>query len=90
MVANITSYALAIRLSPTPIYDALLLQDGIHLPHAERQSLKQIPLSAAVTTVTDTVATELQNRSRPDHFLLDLVSLPSRGKLQGIYQGVCW
>jgi len=39
---------------------------------------------------TDAVATELQNRSRPDHFLLDLVSLPSRGKLQGIYQGVCW
>ena len=39
---------------------------------------------------TDAVVTELQNRSRPDHFLLDLVSLPSRGKLQGIYQGVCW
>jgi len=49
MVANIISYVLASRLSPTPIYDALLLQDGIHLPHAERQSLKQIPVSAAMT-----------------------------------------
>ena len=35
MVANITSYVLATRLSPTPIYDALLLQDGVHL-HRER------------------------------------------------------
>ena len=55
MVANITSYALATKLSPTPIYDALLLQDGIHLPHAERQSLKQIPVSAAMTTEVTTV-----------------------------------
>ena len=55
MVANITSYALATKLSPTPIYDALLLQDGIHLPHAERQSLKQIPVSAAMTTEVATV-----------------------------------
>ncbi|MBI2951714.1 chloride channel protein, partial [bacterium] len=35
MIANITSYLLATRLSPTPIYDALLLQDEIHL-HRER------------------------------------------------------
>jgi chloride channel protein, CIC family len=49
MVANIISYVLATRLSPTPIYDALLLQDGIHLPNAERQSLKQIPVNSAMT-----------------------------------------
>ena len=36
------------------------------------------------------VATELQNRSRPDHFLLDLVSLPGREKFRGVYQGICW
>ena len=55
MVANIISYVLATRLSPTPIYDALLLQDGIHLPHAERQSLKQMPVSAAMTREVVTV-----------------------------------
>jgi chloride channel protein, CIC family len=49
MVANIISYVLATRLSPMPIYDALLLQDGIHLPHAERGSLRHIPVSAAMT-----------------------------------------
>jgi chloride channel protein, CIC family len=55
MVANITSYALATKLSPTPIYDALPLQDDIHLPHAERQTLKQIPVSAAMTAEVVTV-----------------------------------
>ncbi|HEX8889019.1 MAG TPA: chloride channel protein [Pyrinomonadaceae bacterium] len=49
MVANITSYALATRLSPTPIYDALLLQDGIHLPHTQRHALRQIQVRAAMT-----------------------------------------
>src|SRR5262249_2333985 len=49
MVANIISYVLAARLSPTPIYDALLLQDGVHLPQAERRSLRHIPVSAAMT-----------------------------------------
>src|SRR5262249_21084523 len=39
MVANIISYVLATRLNPTPIYDALLLQDGVHLPQVEQQSL---------------------------------------------------
>jgi CIC family chloride channel protein len=59
MVANIISYALATRLSPTPIYDALLMQDGIHLPHTERQSLKQIPVSAAMTRGLVTVSEEM-------------------------------
>ncbi|HEY1557997.1 MAG TPA: chloride channel protein [Kofleriaceae bacterium] len=31
MIANMTAYALARRLRPTPIYEALLEQDGIHL-----------------------------------------------------------
>jgi chloride channel protein, CIC family len=55
MVANITSYALATRLSPTPIYDALLLQDGIHLPHTQRHALRQIPVSRAMTREVTTV-----------------------------------
>jgi CIC family chloride channel protein len=34
MLANATAYVLARRLRPTPIYEALLEQDGVILPHA--------------------------------------------------------
>jgi hypothetical protein len=33
MIANSTAYMLARRLRPVPIYEALLAQDGVHLPH---------------------------------------------------------
>jgi len=33
MIANMSAYALARRLRPTPIYEALLAQDGVHLGH---------------------------------------------------------
>jgi CIC family chloride channel protein len=49
MAANITSYAIARRLSPTPIYDALMLQDGVHLPHASAHPLRQIRVAAAMS-----------------------------------------
>src|SRR5215831_584646 len=50
MIANISSYVLATRLSPTPIYDALLLQDGIHLPHEQRHALRRLQVSSAMTS----------------------------------------
>jgi CIC family chloride channel protein len=34
MVANLLSYAIAVRFQPKPVYHALLEQDGIHLPGA--------------------------------------------------------
>ena len=33
MIANMSAFALARHWRPVPIYDALLLQDGIELPH---------------------------------------------------------
>lgn len=48
MAANITSYALARRLSPMPIYDALLMQDGLHIPHESAHPLKQVRVAAAM------------------------------------------
>ena len=33
MISNMTAYALARHVRPTPIYEALLHQDGIYLPH---------------------------------------------------------
>lgn len=35
MIANLTSFYISYRLQPSPIYDALNEQDGIHLPNAE-------------------------------------------------------
>ena len=48
MAANIASYAVARRLSPKPIYDALLIQDGIHLPHGGGRHLKRLRAGAAM------------------------------------------
>jgi len=58
MIANITSYLLATELSPAPIYDALLAQDGIHLPHEQRHALRQLPVSSAMTTPVNTLDAE--------------------------------
>jgi CIC family chloride channel protein len=60
MIANITSYALASRLSPTPIYDALLVQDGIHLPHMQRPALRKILVRHAMTRDVITVPADLE------------------------------
>jgi CIC family chloride channel protein len=55
MVANIISYLLATKLSPTPLYDALLLQDGIHLPHEQQHTLKQIQVERVMTRDVSTI-----------------------------------
>lgn len=43
MLANMTSYMIARRLRPLPIYEALLEQDGIHLPRAAPATLSSTP-----------------------------------------------
>jgi chloride channel protein, CIC family len=55
MIANITSYLIATEISPTPIYDALLEQDGIHIPHEQRHALKQLLVSEAMTAPAETL-----------------------------------
>ncbi|HJQ22920.1 MAG TPA: chloride channel protein [Blastocatellia bacterium] len=55
MIANISAYALATRLQPTPIYDALLIQDNIRLPHTQKPLLRQIPVRRAMTSEVTTV-----------------------------------
>lgn len=75
MVANIISYVLAAKLSPMPIYDALLIQDGIHLPHTQEHVLKQISVSRAMTRDVVKVEGDLTAKeafkhvqSLPEHF----------------------
>lgn len=53
MLANMTSYIIARRLRPTPIYEALLEQDGVTLPHASAPAphpLERLPVAQAMTT----------------------------------------
>lgn len=52
MIANMTAYGLARRFSPVPIYEALLEQDGIHLPHprgAIKHALELLRVAEAMT-----------------------------------------
>ncbi|MDP3570618.1 MAG: chloride channel protein [Archangium sp.] len=52
MLANMTSYVLARRLRPVPIYEALLEQDGVVLPHATPRlhALEQLTVREAMTS----------------------------------------
>ncbi|MBD0373754.1 MAG: chloride channel protein, partial [Pyrinomonadaceae bacterium] len=63
MIANMTAYAIARHLRPTPIYEALLEQDGVHLPHRRgstvAHALEQLRVSEAMTTKPITLAAHL-------------------------------
>lgn len=52
MIANMTAYGLARRFRPVPVYEALLEQDGVHLPHphgAVKHALEVLRVAEAMT-----------------------------------------
>jgi CIC family chloride channel protein len=52
MISNLVSLFIASRLQPEPIYDALAVQDGIHLPaHASRRQTRRKVLDIMRTPV---------------------------------------
>ena len=58
MISNMTSYALARHFRPTPIYEALLEQDGIHLPHKSGRiahALERLRVADAMSTKPSTI-----------------------------------
>ncbi len=62
MIANMSAYALARHWRPLPIYEALLEQDGIHLPHRRGRmshALEQLRVSEAMTTDMVTLPAQL-------------------------------
>src|SRR5689334_19016141 len=76
MISNMTAYALARRVRPTAIYDALLVQDEIHLPHRRGRvshALEQLTVGDAMTRdlivvpAEETPASALE-RIRPYNF----------------------
>jgi CIC family chloride channel protein len=62
MIANIISYVVATRLSPIPIYDALLDQDGIRLPQNELQALRTVTVGAVMTRTVDSLGEQVTVR----------------------------
>lgn len=51
MIANMSAYALARHYRPIPIYEALIEQDGIHLPHRKKgvgHALEQMTVADAM------------------------------------------
>ena len=58
MISNMTSFALARHFRPTPIYEALLHQDKIYLPHRGRLShaLERLRVGSAMTANPVTIA----------------------------------
>ncbi len=58
MISNMTAYALARHARPTPIYEALLEQDGIHLPHRSGRvahALERLYVGDAMTPAPATI-----------------------------------
>jgi len=53
MAGNLIAYAIAVRLRPIPVYDALLLQDGVNLrdlpQYQGKRNWKHIPVSAIMS-----------------------------------------
>jgi CIC family chloride channel protein len=59
MIANIISYVVATKLSPVPIYDALLDQDGVRLPQNELQALRAVTVGAVMTRIVDSFGEQI-------------------------------
>ena len=63
MIANLVSLFIASRLQQQPIYEALAVQDGIHLPTAEsRQRYGQRQLATVMHTAGESLPTEITVR----------------------------
>ncbi|HET9320219.1 MAG TPA: chloride channel protein, partial [Bryobacteraceae bacterium] len=63
MIANLVSLFISSRLQRQPIYDALAVQDGIHLPTAEtRHRRREREVTRVMHTATELLSSELTVR----------------------------
>jgi CIC family chloride channel protein len=82
MISNMVSFFISTRLQPRPIYDALALQDGLHLPSAESlHGHVQLQVAAAMRVATDILPAQMtvheaMEWSRSSEFRAWLVSDP--------------
>jgi CIC family chloride channel protein len=60
MISNLVSLFISSQLQPTPIYEALAIQDGVHLPSAEsRRGQGQRQLARIIRPVTEFLPAQL-------------------------------
>jgi chloride channel protein, CIC family len=63
MIANVVSFFISARLQPEAIYEALAIQDGIHLPGPEaRQNYGQRQVAQVMRAATDVLRPEMTIR----------------------------
>ncbi len=58
MIANLISYFISSRLQPEPVYEALLAQDGIHLPAGARSREELVLVQQGMRPAGKTLAAE--------------------------------
>jgi CBS domain-containing protein len=66
MLANMTAYVLARRMRPTPIYDALLEQDGVAIPHGATPPVHALDRLCVEDAMTSEVVRVLATQSIDD------------------------
>lgn len=67
MISNLVSFFISSRLQPQPIYEALALQDGIHLPSAESSRRHvQRDVGKVMRAATEVLAAEMTVREAFD------------------------
>ena len=59
MIANLVSLFISSRLQRTPIYEALAIQDGIHLPSAESRRHPQHQIAQIMRNATESIPIEI-------------------------------
>ena len=59
MISNLVSLFISSRLQPEPIYEALAIQDGVHLPSAETRLRGQRQAWRILRPLTESLAAEL-------------------------------
>lgn len=70
------------------------IEKGIpHISSLMRNSVEEVidQSDCVIVGLNDaSIVEKLHAHVRPDHFVLDLVGIPGRQGLAGVYQGVCW
>ena len=96
MVGNFLAYVISSKLHPVPIYDALLLQDGINLKklptYQDRKDWRNLPVSTIMTYDCQTVVgtlNALENLERIEnaenrHHAYPIVTDPNTQQLLGV------
>lgn len=91
MIANMTSYGMASRFRPTPIYDALLEQDHIFLPHSTKGVAHALERIRVIDAMVSDVITLLPKLTAEQAFQtireVELTTFPIVGE-QGSCLGV--